>query len=946
MLLRTGLQRTLVLLGGVALGVRLFAAANPSPAYAWQDADTSTILTWTPSAGEVSYNVYFGTVNPPDQTVFRGNQTATSYNPGILAPNTHYYWRIDGVNSSGTVTTGALWHFWTGAGSAGTIDRVALMPNSPSSYSLRDWKQVATDFNSLMTDFSRTGDYLPVPIVQSGSHNFTAPFVFLPSFIGHASDGGALGTMSNVVGASLCGVDKTSDGGYNYVTMQSSYYSIDKDYGVIFHSVDGGPLQSFWYQLIANILFWQLADLYPTTAASVSLPANDGLNYTMEDIMRNSADKWRDVSSVLDGEYAYYGFNFDTNLPDATSGTQMPHSAGGLAWLHYMAYKKFGDPDYLDGADVALEYLHEHTTNPAHDVLLPYGILTAARMNAELGLNYNVAKMMNWHFDIAGSGSVNAHAGVAVGNYGSHAVDGLVGKPGPGLQRVYPANTFMSAGILAPVARYDQRYARDLGKWLVNLASGARLFYSNALGSGNQSSYAWASTYDLDSAVAYEFLGNEGLIVRKATADYQHVHGTVLGADTYQLTYLEDKVYMRLREAVVGGVDRLEHVWTLDLHPGEKHDFKVGGRIVDAGDGDIGFKFSYRKNLTDPWTHLLTFTSTSNFEQSAVFGQNQNLSGTIYIKIEDTNQTSGTALDQMNLDFLLVQTYDTQTTPYLGGGYVGHGGTTNLCLYQSAQVGYLGAIVATTNVSKILKIDLNRTDFFAGSSYPTSLYYNPHTTAQSVQVNVGSSAVDVYDTVQHAFILTGVTGTQSISIPADTARVLVLTPADGTTTVSGRHRLVDGVIVDYYYPTDVRLFADNFESGSLVLGGWTRQNTIAEVKSEAAYEGTRGVKLYKTTWIEKAVSTAGLTDISVKYRRMTTGFDAGDNLIVEWSVDGSTWNTLETVQTAAYGDGLQNRSCGAGAANQSGFRVRFRTTATEAAEHAYVDNVEILGLSD
>lgn len=946
MLSRTGFARSLALLGSLAIGLPLFAAHSPSPTYAWQDADLATILTWSPSTGDVSYNVYFGTLNPIDTTVFRGNQAATFYNPGALAPNTHYYWRIDGVKANGTVSTGALWHFWTGEAGTGTINRVTLMPNSPAVFSLRNWKQVAIDFNSLMTDFGRTGDYLPVPIVHGGSHNFTAPFVFLPSFIGHGSDGGALGTMSNVVGASLCGINKTNDGGYNYVTMQSSYYSIDKSYGVVFHSVNGGPLQSFWYQLIANILFWQLTDLYPATAASVALPSNNGLSYTLEDIMRNSANKWRDVSGVLNGEYAYYGFNFDTNQPDATSGTQMPHSAGGLAWLHYMAHKKFADSSYLSGADAALEYLHTYPTNPAHDVLLPYGILTAARMNAELNLNYNVAKMMNWHFDIAGAGSVNAHAGVAAGSYGAYAVDGLVGKPGPGLQRVYPANTFMSAGVLAPVARYDKRYARDIGKWLLNLANGARLFYRNALGSGNQSSYAWASTYDLDSAVAYEFLGNEGLIVRKATADYQHVHGTVLGADTYQLTHLEDKVYMRLREAVVNGVDRLEHIWTLDLHPGEKHDFKVGGRIVDGGDGDTGFKFSYRKNLTDPWTHLLTFTSTSNVEQSAVFGQGLNLSGTIYIKIEDTNQTSGTGLDQMNLDFLLVQTYDSQTTPFLGGGFVGHGGPTNLCLYQSAQVGYLGSIVGTTNVSKILKIDLNRTDFFAGSSYPTFLYYNPHTTAKSVQVNVGTTAVDVYDTVQHDFILMGVTGTQSVSIPADSARVLVIAPAGGTSSVSGRHRLVNGVIVDYYYPTDVRLFADGFESGSFDLGGWTRQNTIAEVKPEAAFEGARGAKLYKTTWIEKTVSTVGLSNIRVKYRRMTEGFDAGDNLIVEWSTNGSTWTALEAVQTAAYGDGLQNKSCGAGAANQSGFRVRFRTTATEAGEHAFVDNIEILGRSD
>jgi len=53
--------------------------------------------------------VYFGTTSPG---TFQGNQTATTFEPGTMANDTTYYWRIDEVNPAGT-TTGAVWSFTT-----------------------------------------------------------------------------------------------------------------------------------------------------------------------------------------------------------------------------------------------------------------------------------------------------------------------------------------------------------------------------------------------------------------------------------------------------------------------------------------------------------------------------------------------------------------------------------------------------------------------------------------------------------------------------------------------------------------------------------------------------------------------------------------------------------------------------------------------------------------
>ena len=52
-------------------------------------------------------------------------------------------------------------------------------------------------------------------------------------------------------------------------------------------------------------------------------------------------------------------------------------------------------------------------------------------------------------------------------------------------------NTCVQAGTLVPLARYDTRYARAIGKWLLNLANAARLFYPGELPPGHGSSEFW-----------------------------------------------------------------------------------------------------------------------------------------------------------------------------------------------------------------------------------------------------------------------------------------------------------------------------------------------------------------------------------------------------------------------------------------------------------------------
>lgn len=92
-------------------------ASGPSPADATGGQNTcAKTLTWTAPAssgcnGATSYDVYFGTTNPPP---FMVNTTSTSYYTGTsLNSSTTYYWKVVPKNASGDATSCPTWSFST-----------------------------------------------------------------------------------------------------------------------------------------------------------------------------------------------------------------------------------------------------------------------------------------------------------------------------------------------------------------------------------------------------------------------------------------------------------------------------------------------------------------------------------------------------------------------------------------------------------------------------------------------------------------------------------------------------------------------------------------------------------------------------------------------------------------------------------------------------------------
>jgi mannosyl-glycoprotein endo-beta-N-acetylglucosaminidase len=86
-------------------------ATNPSPADSAVNVYRNEKLTWTAGSNTFTQDVYLDTINPP--LWFRGNQTGSVFDPGLMDENRTYYWRINEINNVDT-TEGEVWMFTTG----------------------------------------------------------------------------------------------------------------------------------------------------------------------------------------------------------------------------------------------------------------------------------------------------------------------------------------------------------------------------------------------------------------------------------------------------------------------------------------------------------------------------------------------------------------------------------------------------------------------------------------------------------------------------------------------------------------------------------------------------------------------------------------------------------------------------------------------------------------
>ena len=382
-----------------------------------------------------------------------------------------------------------------------SIPRIEAMPNHPSPYLMRNWKQVALGYDSLVFDLNAVGQYLPLIRRNTATVNYPQHESFgLATVVGTTSptSAEAINVLPAVIGASLAGIDKSSQNGRNWVLMCEEFFNNRPEENIYLNHPVTSSGNDWWYETMPNVYFYQLYDLYPGVGdfeRQFTLVAEQWLKAVAA--MGGSTTPWKAP------RMNYRAWSFSQMQP-LTSGVPEPEAAGAIAWLLYNAYSRTGEEKQRIGAEWAMEFLNNYQSNPAYELQLPYGVYTAARMNAELGTSYDIKKMVNWCFERSPLRSW----GAILGTWGGYDVHGLIGEIASN-DYAFLMNGFEQAGALVPMVRYDERFARAVGKWMLNMANASRLFYPNYLPPQKQDSDEWSVVYDPRSFIGHEAMRRE-----------------------------------------------------------------------------------------------------------------------------------------------------------------------------------------------------------------------------------------------------------------------------------------------------------------------------------------------------------------------------------------------------------------------------------------------------
>ncbi len=144
-----------------------------------------------------------------------------------------------------------------------------------------------------------------------------------------------------------------------------------------------------------------------------------------------------------------------------------------------------------------------------------------------------------------------------------------------------------------------------------------------------------------------------------ALADHSTTAGLVLSG-SYVSTHVQDGACEVLEEVAAGGKpavrkSQLVHTWRFDVEPGFGYTFHVDAHHSPNLEGDH-FAFTYSRDGV-AFVPMLTVTKTVADDALATYVFAEDVSGPLYVRVQDTDRTAGNfTRDALSVDQLFVQT--------------------------------------------------------------------------------------------------------------------------------------------------------------------------------------------------------------------------------------------------------------------------------------------------
>ena len=391
-----------------------------------------------------------------------------------------------------------------------------------------------------------------------------------------------------------------------------------------------------------------------------------GVDYVMK--MSNS-----DVDYLTNDEYFFgysqgcYDGSFDNRgTPgiyynyDCISEHLTTTSHGAFAFIGNSRYG-WGNTGNTDGAS-------QHYDRQFYDALFEENILNIGKANQDskednIGLIDNAA--MRWcYYEINLFGdpetqirtiskppelSVTVDAPAKVSNYKTFAVTATISNSG----------TEPATGVNATIS------------WIpwsgLNITEPLTKPVGNISGGGDSETVSWnvsANTegiYNLtvEASATNAAPANDTTTVEVIgySEDVANAEETVKGTVTtgsYLDTNASDDVYEAITEIVRGPRSLMEHKWTIDVTGGSSVTFYVEAYRTDSGEGD-NFNFSYSTD-DSTYTDMVTVTKTADDHTSQTYELPSTLSGTVYIRVMDTDRTKGKKTrDTIYIDHIFIR---------------------------------------------------------------------------------------------------------------------------------------------------------------------------------------------------------------------------------------------------------------------------------------------------